>query len=91
MVIAIASVCVLRRDDGTTSVALGSVGPTVFRAAEAEALVGVHELDDGVLDEFETLVSGASRPVTDHRATAAYRRHAVGVIARRALMRTVGS
>lgn len=86
MVIAIASACVIRADDGTTSVALGAVGPTVLRASEAEPLAA-----EGDLDDFQALVSLTAQPITDHRATAEYRRHAVGVIARRALERTIAA
>lgn len=91
MVIATASVCVLRSLDGSTRVALGSVGPTVLRAADAEALASSHTIDGDLLEEFAGLVSAAARPITDHRATAEYRRHAVGVIARRSLERVVAA
>jgi hypothetical protein len=37
--------------------------------------------------EFGELVAGAARPIDDHRSTARYRKHAVEVMARRALMR----
>lgn len=83
MVIAVANVCVLHAE-GDTRVALGAVGPTVIRAREAEAAV-----DD--LDLFQTLVEGAAQPITDHRATARYRRRAVGVIARRCLERVMAA
>jgi CO/xanthine dehydrogenase FAD-binding subunit len=86
MVIAVASTCVIRSDDGTTRVALGAVGPKVLRATEAEEPAATGDLDD-----FQALVSLEAQPITDHRATAEYRRHAVGVIARRALERTLAA
>lgn len=91
MVIATASVCVLRSLDGTTRVAMGSVGPTVLRAPDAETLASAHDVDADLLDEFGRLVAAAARPITDHRATAEYRRHAVGVIARRSLEKVVAA
>ena len=36
------------------------------------------------LAEFGRLVAEAARPIDDHRSTARYRRHAVGVLAERA-------
>ncbi len=87
MVIAVVSTCVIRGANGTTRVALGSVGPTIIRPTEAESLVASDDLTPEVLDEFQSLVSSAARPLSDHRATAEYRRHAVGVISRRALER----
>jgi CO/xanthine dehydrogenase FAD-binding subunit len=88
MVISIASVCVTRTEAGTTTVALGAVGPTVLRARRAEMMVSAEkDPDQAALDEFQRLVSEESRPITDHRSTAEYRRMAVGVLARRALER----
>ncbi len=39
------------------------------------------------LDTFASLVAQAASPIDDHRGTADYRRHAVGVMAKRALQR----
>lgn len=88
MVIAIASVCVARFSDGRTRVALGSVAPTVVRARRAEQMISEERSpSETALDEFQRLVSEEASPITDHRATARYRRHGVGVIARRTLER----
>ena len=94
MVIAIAGAC-LAVDQPSRSVrlALGSVAPTVVRASAAEEYAAGSidwersALPDGVVDEFGRLAAAASSPIDDHRATAAYRRHAVAVLARRLLTR----
>jgi CO/xanthine dehydrogenase FAD-binding subunit len=88
MVISIASACVVRFGDGSTRVALGSVAPTVVRARRAEEMISLERTPgDAALDEFQRLVSTEASPITDHRATERYRRHGVGVIARRILER----
>lgn len=94
MVIAVASVCVVldtaRRSVG---VALGSVGPTILRCPDAEAHLTASidwadlRVDRADLDRFVELVSAASRPISDHRSSADYRRHAVGVLAGRLVRR----
>jgi len=98
MVIAIASLCVVVDEDRRrVRVALGSVGPTILRAPEAEtfaasALTAAGTWDDPasplagtVVEEFAERVAAAARPIDDARGTAAYRRHACAVLARRAL------
>jgi len=94
MVIAVASACVvLDRTHQSVAVSLGSVGPTVLRCPDAEAhLAGVIDWERlrvraDELDRFGDLVSEASRPIGDHRSTADYRRHAVGVLAQRLVRR----
>ena len=63
------------------------------RAIEAEAFVnGVIDWDTGsvpdvAVDQFSDLVIKAARPIDDQRGTATYRSHAIGVLARRALLR----
>ncbi len=98
MVIAIAGLS-LQVDEAARGVrvALGSVGPTILRAPDAEAF-GAGALDESgawanpeagvpeaALARFGELVAAAAKPIDDVRGTAAYRRHACGVLARRAL------
>jgi CO/xanthine dehydrogenase FAD-binding subunit len=98
MVIAVASVC-LQLDEPRRSVrvALGSVAPTVVRVHEAETLAAQAFQDAGLWEDpraelapdaaerFGGAVADAATPIDDVRGTAAYRRHAVSVLARRAL------
>jgi CO/xanthine dehydrogenase FAD-binding subunit len=44
-------------------------------------------MSNGDLRAFVALARAAARPIDDHRSTAEYRRHAVGVCAARALAR----
>ena len=95
MVIAVTSLAlVVDRPGRTVRVALGSVAPVPVRAIEAEVLAaercdfdGMCVPSDEVVDRFAVLVADAARPIDDHRGSAAYRRHAVGVLARRAIRR----
>jgi CO/xanthine dehydrogenase FAD-binding subunit len=95
MVIAVANCAlVVDRERRALRCALGSVGPVPIRDEGAE-LWATTRLDwDGhaaphpsVVEGFGRRMAAAARPIDDHRATAAYRRHAVGVMARRALER----
>jgi CO/xanthine dehydrogenase FAD-binding subunit len=98
MVIAVASLCLVvdeaRRE---VRVALGSVGPTILRARDAEARLSravaeagawsdpAAPVPAGAVEEFRAGVAEAARPIDDVRGTAAYRRHVCGILARRAL------
>ena len=92
MVISIVSACVFRWCDGRTRVALGSVGPTPIRARRAEEMISMEQSPGPAsLDQFARLVSEEVRPITDHRGTDEYRRHASGVLARRLLEKCLAS
>ncbi len=95
MVIAVAGLClVLDEERRQVRVALGSVAPTIVRALEAEAVIGrALPWDDprapageDAIREFSELVAAAARPIDDVRGTAAYRKHACRVLAKRALV-----
>lgn len=88
MVIATVCVVVTRHQDGRTTVGLGSVAPTPIRASRSEEMISsVARPSQTDLAEFQRLVSEEVTPITDHRSTEAYRRHAAGVLARRLLER----
>lgn len=93
MVIAVASFClVLNTHERTVGTGLGSVGPLPLRAVEAEEFLAAEfdwdsgaQPDENVTRRFGELVATAARPIDDQRGTAAYRSHAMAVLARRAL------
>jgi len=88
MVIATVCAVVTRRVDGRTTVGLGSVAPTPIRATRAEEMISSVARPTGAdLSEFQRLVSEEVAPITDHRSTEQYRRHAAGVLSRRLLER----
>jgi CO/xanthine dehydrogenase FAD-binding subunit len=97
MVIAVCSfglaLDVSRRLVGT---GIGSAGPTPIRAVEAETFIqGVldeqalwekrEELPASAVGRFGELVATAAKPIDDVRGTAAYRRRALSVLARRCM------
>jgi CO/xanthine dehydrogenase FAD-binding subunit len=97
MVIAVASAClVVDSTERRAAIALGSVGPTIVRCRDAEQHLSESvEWESGTversaLDEFGSLVGAACSPITDHRSTAEYRRHAVGVLGRRLARQAFG-
>ena len=95
MVIAVCSFALAldaeRRHIGT---GIGSAAPTPVSAADAESFMeGVldeaglwetpRDVDESALKRFGELVAAAARPIDDVRGTAAYRKHALAVLARR--------
>ena len=95
MVISTASACLVHDSvEGLVSIALGAVGPTIIRATEAESwlarnvsLRGSLSISSDIATEFGRRVAAEARPISDHRSTADYRRHAISVLARRLLER----
>lgn len=98
MVIAVAGLAVVvDRARRRVGIGLGSCGPTILRAPEAEAFArGLFDErgwerafapGDAACVEFGAKVSVAARPIDDVRGSAAYRRHVLAVMGRRALAR----
>ena len=95
MVIAVASACLAVDTTGNTvRLALGAVGPTVIRCRETEAWFATqHDVSSAtpvlaaLAKEFGVRAATEARPIDDHRSTAAYRRHAIKVLADRLVQR----
>jgi CO/xanthine dehydrogenase FAD-binding subunit len=97
MVIAIAAFSLaLHPDRKQVGTGIGSAAPTPRRAAEAERFLAAALTDSGLWEsraqlpepmtrEFGALVRAAAAPIDDVRGTAAYRLHALEVMARRTL------
>ena len=98
MAISIAGLAlVIDRARRRVGVGLGSCGPTIIRATEAERFgAGLfedagwelpHRPSGAAAQEFGRLAAGAAKPIDDVRGTAAYRRHVLAVMGARALTR----
>ncbi|MEV0229030.1 xanthine dehydrogenase family protein subunit M [Nonomuraea sp. NPDC050786] len=91
MVIAVCSFAVaLHPHERRVGTGIGSAAPTPRRAFEAEELLAreldwTAPLDPALARRFGELCAAAAAPIDDVRGTAAYRVHAVGVLARRTL------
>ncbi|KDN81838.1 carbon-monoxide dehydrogenase [Kitasatospora cheerisanensis KCTC 2395] len=93
MVIAVCAFALaLHPRERTVGTGIGSAAPTPRRAERAEEFlreVLVWESPappaEGVVRRFGELVAAAADPIDDVRGTAAYRRHALAVLARRSL------
>jgi CO/xanthine dehydrogenase FAD-binding subunit len=99
MVISVASACLaIDKTSQSVRIALGAVGPTIIRCRDAEAwLTEQFDLSTSasigvtMAKEFGRRVALESKPIDDHRSTAEYRRHAVGVLAQRLITRAYPS
>ncbi|MEU4131375.1 FAD binding domain-containing protein [Streptomyces wuyuanensis] len=97
MVIAVCAFGIaLHPETRTVRTGIGSAAPTPVRAQAAEEFLNAALAEGGFWDsgeiitpsiakQFAELASGACNPIDDVRGTARYRRHAVGIMARRTL------
>ncbi len=93
--ITVVGVCVLvRMKSGLCDevrIALGAVGPCVFRARKAEALLRGQAPTAERVAGAAALAAAEATPIDDIRATGAYRKEQVGVLVRRLLNQTIES
>jgi carbon-monoxide dehydrogenase medium subunit len=71
-------------------IALGAVAPTTVRARAAERALEGQPVTAAAIERAAQLARAACAPIDDVRASAEFRRHLVGVLARRALERCAG-
>lgn len=90
MVISVAGVAVvLSSEHNSCRIALGSVGPTIIFSTEASQFASdaidwaAASISSADLDRVSHLARASASPIDDHRSTAAYRTHAVGVLTTR--------
>ena len=72
-------------------IVLGAVGPIPMRARNAEELLEGRETDQALIENAAQTASDESRPITDVRASADYRREMVKVFTRWAISGTVNA
>jgi CO/xanthine dehydrogenase FAD-binding subunit len=88
---------IMDRVGRTVRLGLGSVSPRPLRATDAEAFAAeamdweALSAPPDAIARFGELAQQAATPISDQRGTADYRAHAVGVIAARALERSVAA
>ncbi len=66
-------------------IALGAVAPTVIRAVKAEAYLEGRPIAAEAMAEAGRLAAAEANPISDFRASAAYRRDLIAVLVKRAL------
>ena len=66
-------------------IGLGGVGPTPIRAKEAEGLAQGKTIDDGLIESIAEMAAAKSRPISDIRGSADYKREMVFVLVKRGL------
>ncbi|MDD3653495.1 MAG: xanthine dehydrogenase family protein subunit M [Desulfotomaculaceae bacterium] len=70
-------------------IVLGAVAPVPIRAKKAEELLKGKSVTDGLLEEVGVCAAGESKPISDIRGSAEYRRDMVRVFTKRALKKAI--
>ncbi|MDP6180205.1 MAG: xanthine dehydrogenase family protein subunit M, partial [Desulfatiglandales bacterium] len=70
-------------------IALGAVAPTVFRAEKAEKILKGRKLDQDVIETGAKAAAEETKPITDLRSNAEYRKETTRVLVKRALIKAL--
>ncbi|WP_054938082.1 FAD binding domain-containing protein [Moorella stamsii] len=89
MAISLASIGIVLGFSGDTitqaRIALGALAPTPLRARETENYLSGKQISDEVMARASELITTEVKPISDVRASQAYRWHLTGVLFRRAI------
>ena len=87
--VAVVATTDLGRGQGV-KIVLGAVAPTPMRARNAERVLDGKEIHDALVEEAAEAAAAESRPISDVRASADYRREMVKVFTRWAIRKATG-
>jgi carbon-monoxide dehydrogenase medium subunit len=73
------------------NIALGAVAPTPIRAREAEEIISGNTVTPDLIERAAEAASNATRPISDFRASASYRKEVVKVLVRRGINTILGT
>jgi CO/xanthine dehydrogenase FAD-binding subunit len=85
-----ASAAVVALPGNRCRVAFGAVAPTPVRAPKIESLMEGRDLTESLIEEAKGLVPEESAPITDVRASEAYRAHMLPIMLERGVRAAVG-
>ncbi len=91
-VVGVAVVITWNPTDGTcedAKIALGAVAPTPIRARKAEEILTGKKINEELIEKAAQAASDESRPITDVRGSAEYRKEMLKVITRHAIERVM--
>jgi len=91
-VVGVAVVCRIDKDIcRDIRIALGSVSPLPMRAEKTESMIRGKQITSSLIDTISHMAAEESKPISDHRASAEYRRDMVRVLVKRAIEQLMGS
>lgn len=76
---------------GESRISLGAVAPTPILARRSSSALEGHRADEETIEKVSSMAREESRPISDVRASAEYRKHLVYVLTKRTLTRVAGS
>jgi carbon-monoxide dehydrogenase medium subunit len=70
-------------------IALGAVAPTPIRSKKSEEMIKGKKITESMIESAAEKAMEESKPIDDHRSSAEYRRHMVGILTKRGISSVV--